>query len=190
MALTRSTMMPLGTAAPDFALPGTDGKTCRLDDFADSRTLVVAFICNHCPYVKHLKRAFAQFATDVMAGGCAVVAISSNDAEAYPADAPERMAEDAAEFAYPFPYLHDESQDVARAYDAVCTPEFYVFDRERNLAYRGQFDDSRPGGGQPATGADLRAAVDAVLNGASPDPDQKPSVGCGIKWKQSVFRSN
>ncbi len=183
MALTQSNMLSLGTAAPDFSLPDTSGKIHTLDDFADYRALVVAFICNHCPYVKHLKPAFSQFATDAMAKGAVVVAISSNDAEAYPADAPDKMAEDAAKFAYPFPYLYDESQAVARAYDAVCTPDFYVFDTGRRLVYRGQFDESRPSGEKPATGADLRAAVEAVLAGSSPDPNQKPSVGCSIKWK-------
>ncbi len=183
MALTESTMLPLGTAAPDLALPDTGGNLHRLEDFADEKALVVAFICNHCPYVKHLKQAFSDFASDVMAKGAAVVAISSNDAEAYPADAPDKMAEDVVEFGYSFPYLYDESQQVARAYDAVCTPDFYVFDGDLKLVYRGQFDGSRPRSGEPATGADLKAAVEAVLSGSNPDPDQKPSVGCSIKWK-------
>lgn len=183
MVLTQSTIMPLGTKAPDFALPDTAGKVHRLADFADSRALVVVFMCNHCPYVKHLKRALADFAAEMMPRGCAVVAISSNDAEAYPADSPEEMARDVAEFGYPFPYLYDESQEVARAYDAVCTPDFFLFDADRALAYRGQFDASRPRNDEPVTGADLRAAVEAVLSGSSPDADQVPSVGCSIKWK-------
>ena len=183
MALTESTMMPLGTAAPDFELPDPAGKLHKLADFSDSKVLVVAFICNHCPYVIHLKRAFSDFADELMAKDGAVIAINSNDATAYPDDSPERMAEDVAEFGYAFPYLIDERQAVAQAYDAVCTPDFFVFDASRALVYRGQFDGTRPNGGQAATGVDLRAAVEAVLNGAQPDGDQKPSVGCSIKWK-------
>lgn len=183
MVLTESNMMALGGKAPDFSLHGTDGKTHNLSDFSESRALAVAFICNHCPYVKHLKQAFSDLASDVMAKGAAVIAISSNDAEAYPADSPARMAEDAAKFGYRFPYLYDEDQTVAQAYGAVCTPDFFVFDADRALVYRGQFDDSRPGSGKPATGADLRAAIEAVLNGGTPDEIQTPSVGCSIKWK-------
>ena len=181
--LTESNMMQLGGDAPDFALPDTAGKIHRLGDFQASPVLVVAFICNHCPYVKHLKQALADFGRELMPQGMAMVAISSNDAEAYPADAPDKMAEDAAEFAYPFPYLYDESQSVARAYGAVCTPEFFVFDSQRRLVYRGQFDDTRPRSGGLPTGADLRAAVKSVLGGGKPDASQKPSVGCSIKWK-------
>ncbi|MEZ5811804.1 MAG: thioredoxin family protein [Rhizobiaceae bacterium] len=183
MVRTESTMMPLGTRAPDFALPDTEGKVNRLADFAASPALVVIFMCNHCPYVKHLKKALADFAAEMMPRGCAVVAINSNDAEAYPADSPEEMARDVAAFGYPFPYLYDESQDVARAYDAVCTPEFFLFDAGRSLVYRGQFDASRPRNDEPVTGADLRAAVEAVLAGTTPAADQSLSVGCSIKWK-------
>ncbi len=183
MALTESNMMPLGTMAPDFELPDPAGRLHRLADFSDSPVLVVAFICNHCPYVIHLKSTFTDFANDVMAKGGAVIAINSNDAAAYPDDSPERMAEDIAQYGYAFPYLVDESQDIARAYDAVCTPDFFVFDASRALVYRGQFDSTRPHSGKAATGVDLRAAVEAVLSGSAPDSDQKPSVGCSIKWK-------
>ena len=182
MALTQSNAMGLGTKAPEFALPDPSGKVFELGDFSGKSVLVVAFICNHCPYVKHLKQALSSLASDVMARGGAVVAINSNDASAYPDDSPERMAEDVQTFAYQFPYLVDASQDVARSYGAVCTPEFFVFDGNQALTYCGQFDGTRPGSGQ-ATGADLRAAVDAVLDGSAPLADQKPSVGCSIKWK-------
>jgi peroxiredoxin len=182
MALEESDMIPLGSDAPDFALPDTAGKLWHLRDFADAKALAVVFMCNHCPYVKHLKAALADFAREAQKQGAAVVAINANDARAYPADAPEKMAEDAKRFGYPFPYLHDESQETARAYGAVCTPEFYLFDGRRKLVYRGQFDDSRPNKGEPS-GADLRAALKAVLAGKAPAGEQKPAVGCSIKWK-------
>lgn len=183
MALTQSNMLPLGTKAPDFQLPDTTGRIVRLSDFADAPALVVAFICNHCPYVKHIRAGLAAFARDVQARGVAVVAINSNDVASYPEDSPERMAEEVRSAGYSFPYLYDESQEVARAYRAACTPDFYLFDRERRLVYRGQFDDSRPGNGVPVTGKDLRAAVDAVLAGRPVSEKQKPSSGCNIKWK-------
>lgn len=183
MSLTPSTMVQLGTSAPAFRLPDTDGKMVELNDFARSRALLVVFICNHCPFVKHVQTAFTQLARDYQAKGVAVVAISSNDVKTHPEDSPARMAEEKQRAGYTFPYLYDETQEVARAYQAACTPDFFLFDSERKLAYRGQMDDSRPSNGKPTTGADLRAALDAVLAGKSPSPEQKPSVGCNIKWK-------
>jgi peroxiredoxin len=183
MAATPSMMVPLGTPAPDFRLPDTDGKTVSLSDFANAPALLVAFICNHCPYVKHIRSAFAQLAKDYQAKGVAVVAISSNDAIAYPDDSFEKMKEEKAAAGYTFPYLYDESQDVAKVYKAACTPDFFLYDRSRRLVYRGQMDSSRPGNDKPNDGADLRAALDAVLSGASPSAKQMPSIGCNIKWK-------
>jgi peroxiredoxin len=183
MALTSSTMAPLGTPAPDFRLPDTDGKVVSLADFAHAPGLLVAFISNHCPYVKHVRDAFARLSRDYQARGVVVVAINSNDAVAYPDDSPERMREEKAQAGYPFPYLVDESQEVARKYQAACTPDFFVFGRDRRLAYRGQMDASRPGNGKPNDGADLRAALDAVLAGRQPSAEQVPSVGCNIKWR-------
>lgn len=183
MVLTSSTMIPLGTKAPEFELPDTEGKTRRLSDFADARALVVIFMCNHCPYVKHLKEALAAFGREMEAKKVAVVAISSNDITTHPADAPDKMAEDARHFGYTFPYLYDESQEVARTYGAECTPDFFLFDQNRELAYRGQFDASRPGNGVPVSGTDLRNAVNAVLTGNRPSEEQTPSIGCNIKWK-------
>ncbi|RUL87110.1 thioredoxin family protein [Tautonia sociabilis] len=176
-------MLPLGTPAPDFALPDTDGKTVRLADFAGAPALVVAFICNHCPYVKHVRHAFRDLAEELQGQGVAVVAISANDVTSHPDDSPEKMAEEKASVGYTFPYLYDESQAVAKAYRAACTPDFYVFDRDRRLAYRGQLDDSRPGNDIPPSGKDLRAAVAAVLAGRPAPAEQKPSIGCNIKWK-------
>lgn len=176
-------MLPLETLAPEFRLPATDGRCVSLADFKDAKVLVVAFLCNHCPYVKHIRAGFAQFARDVQAGGAAVVGINANDARSYPADSPARMAEEVRAAGYTFPYLYDEAQAVAKAYRAACTPDFYVFDQGRLLVYRGQFDASRPGNGAPVTGADLRAAVDAVLAGQPVSPQQKPSLGCNIKWR-------
>lgn len=181
MALS-STMLPLGTPAPDFALRDTDGTTVRLADSAGAPVLVVAFICNHCPYVQHLRDAIAAVARDYAERGVAFVGINSNDPEAYPEDAPARMREEKETVGYPFPYLFDESQEVAKAYRAACTPDFFVFDGERRLAYRGQFDASRPSNSVPVTGEDLRAALDAVLHGLAPSAEQVPSIGCGIKW--------
>lgn len=184
MAATPSTMLDLGTPAPDFALPdAASGKIVARDDFNDAAALLVAFICNHCPYVKLIKEELAAFGRAYMDKGLAMVAISANDVTTHPADAPERMAEDARTYGYPFPYLYDESQAVARAYRAACTPDFFLFDGARRLVYRGQFDDARPGNGRQPTGADLRAAADAVLAGRPAPEDQVPSIGCNIKWK-------
>ncbi|MFO1420763.1 MAG: thioredoxin family protein [Candidatus Competibacteraceae bacterium] len=184
MAQTPSTMLPLGTPAPAFSLPEpATGKTVSLDDFRDASALLVIFMCNHCPFVKHVRQGLIQFARDYQAKGLAVVAISANDVANFPADSPAKMAQEAKTFGYPFPYLYDESQSVAKAYRAACTPDFFLFDAGRKLVYRGQFDGSRPGNNIPVTGADLRAAVDAVLAGQPIAPDQKPSIGCNIKWK-------
>ncbi len=185
MAATPSKMVPLGTKAPPFRLPDPAGKIVSLDDFADKPALLVMFICNHCPYVKHIRSALAQFAREYIPKGLAIVGINSNDISQYPEDSPEKMAEEAREAGYIFPYLFDETQEVAKAYGAACTPDFFLFDRERKLVYRGQFDDSRPGSNVPVTGADLRAAVDAVLAGRPVPEKQKPSLGCNIKWKQA-----
>lgn len=183
MARTPSTMRELGTLLPSFELPDTiSGKLVRSSDWND-QIVVVAFICNHCPFVIHLKRDLAEFGRHCQSQNVTMVAISSNDAATYPADAPELMKADAGEFQYVFPYLYDESQSVARAFDAACTPDFFVFDRAGALAYRGQFDDSRPGNGVPVTGQDLRAAVAALVSGERPSLAQKPSIGCNIKWK-------
>lgn len=176
-------MLPLGTPAPDFSLPDTDEKLLSLADFKDAPALVVMFICNHCPYVKHLQADLAKFGKDYAAKGAAIVAISSNDVANYPDDSPQRMKADARRFGYTFPYLYDESQATAKAYRAACTPDFYVFGKDRKLIYRGQFDASRPGNGIPVTGSDLRAATDAALAGKPAPADQKPSMGCNIKWK-------
>ena len=183
MALTESKMIELGTKAPDFTLPDPSGRLWRLSDFEGGEALLVVFMCNHCPFVKHLKPALAALTREMQPKGLESVAISANDIESHPADAPEKMAEEAEQFGYVFPYLYDESQETARAYGALCTPDFFLFDRERRLAYRGQFDDSRPGDGKPVTGADLRAAIEALLSGQRPSEDQKPSIGCNIKWK-------
>jgi peroxiredoxin len=183
MAETPSQMVPLGTPAPDFALPDTQGRVVTRDSFAGSRGLLVAFICNHCPFVKHIRKGFAQFGRDYAGRGLAIVAINANDVERHPADSPERMAEEAKSAGYDFPYLYDESQAVARAYGAACTPDFFLFDAERRLAYRGQFDASRPSNRVPVTGADLRAAADAVLAGRPAPAEQRASIGCNIKWK-------
>jgi peroxiredoxin len=183
MALTASTMLPLGTAAPAFHLPDISGRLVFLADFKDAPALVVVFMCNHCPYVKHIRAGLAQFGRDVQPRAVAVVGISSNDVFSYPEDGPVKMAAEARAAGYTFPYLFDEAQTVAQAYHAACTPDFYLFDGQRRLLYRGQFDDSRPGNAVPVTGKDLRAAVDAVLAGRPVSPDQKPSLGCNIKWK-------
>jgi peroxiredoxin len=177
-----SRMLALGTIAPAFRLPDIQGKVIALDDYRSFTGLVVAFICNHCPYVQHVRAEFARFAGDYQSRGIVVIAISSNDVQAYPQDGPAGMAKEARSAGYTFPYLFDESQDVARAYQAACTPDFYLFDPGKRLVYRGQFDSSRPGRGT-ASGADLRAACDALLSGKAVSSDQKPSVGCNIKWK-------
>jgi peroxiredoxin len=183
MALTNSTMLALGSKAPGFRLPDTEGKTVSRDDFKAAPALLVAFICNHCPYVKHVRHAFAALAKEYEARGVAVVGISSNDVTTHPDDSPANMAREKAEVGYTFPYLYDDTQEVARAYEAACTPDFYVFDGDRSLVYRGQMDGSRPGSDVPVTGRDLRAALDAVLAGTPVSQDQKPSLGCNIKWK-------
>jgi peroxiredoxin len=176
-------MLPLGTKAPDFSLVNVDGKTVSLADFNGKPALVVIFMCNHCPFVKHLAPALAHFGHECMQKGAAIVAISSNDVATHPADSPEQMVHEAEDRGYTFPYLYDETQEVAKAYRAACTPDFFLFDGDRKLVYRGQFDSSRPDNGMPVTGADLRAAVDAVLAGKKPAGDQTPSIGCNIKWK-------
>jgi len=171
-------------AAPEFALPEpASGRVLSLDDFADARGLLVAFWCNHCPFVKHVRDAFVDFARRAQERGVAVVAINANDADAYPDDAPEAMAREAAAAGYSFPYLFDESQEVAKAYGAACTPDFFLFDGARRLYYRGQFDASRPGNDVPVTGEDLERAVDALLAGEPAPEPQLPSVGCNIKWR-------
>jgi peroxiredoxin len=182
MVRTPSTMLPLGTKAPDFSLVNVDGRTVSLADFDDSQALVVMFICNHCPFVKHLADGLAQFGAEYMRKGVAVIGINSNDVATYPADSPEQMVAEAEARGYSFPYLYDETQEVAKEYHAACTPDFFLFDRDRRLAYRGQFDSSRPDSGIPVTGADLRAAVDAVLAGKKPADKQQPSIGCNINW--------
>ncbi len=184
MARTPSTMLELGTNAPDFALlDPASGKTVALADFDARPALLVAFICNHCPYVKHLREAFAAFAKEYADKGLAVVAINSNDVENYPDDSPEKMVEEVNTQGYVFPYLYDESQEVAKAYQAACTPDFFLFDKDRKLAYRGQFDESRPGNDAPVTGQDMRAAVDALLAGQAVPADQIASLGGNMKWK-------
>lgn len=183
MVMTASTMLPLGTQAPDFSLTNVDGTTVSLSDFAGRQGLLVIFMCNHCPFVKHLRSALAEFGREYQEKGLGIVGISSNDVLTHPDDGPEQMAEEARSAGYTFPYLYDESQGVAKAYHAACTPDFFLFDGDCKLVYRGQFDDSRPDSGLPVTGADLRAACDAVLAGRDVPAEQKPSIGCNIKWK-------
>lgn len=184
MALRQSRMIELGTRAPDFALPDVvSGRIVKLADFAAAPALLVAFICNHCPYVRHVRAGFVAFAREYGPKGLAIVAISANDAAAYPDDAPEAMAREAKNAGFTFPYLYDETQAVARAYEAICTPDFFLFDRERGLVYRGRFDAARPGSNVPVSGADLRAAADALLAGRPVPAEQQPSMGCSIKWK-------
>ncbi len=183
MVQTLSKMLSLGTKAPSFRLPDPQGKWISSDDFAGAPALLVAFICNHCPYVQHIRPRFAELAREYQARGVAIVAVNSNDVQSYPDDRPEKMAEEIQQVGYTFPYVYDETQEVAKAYQAACTPDFFLFDKNRLLVYRGQFDDSRPSNGQPITGADLRAALYAVLEGRPVSTNQKPSVGCNIKWK-------
>ena len=183
MVAVNSTMLPLGTRAPDFRLPDTNGQIVSPGDFKDSPALLVIFMCNHCPYVKQIRAGLAQLARDYQPRGLAMVGISSNDVSNYPQDSPAKMAEEAKSAGYIFPYLYDETQQVAKAYHAACTPDIYLFDRDQRLVYRGQFDDSRPGNNIPVTGKDLRAAIDLVLAGKPVSPNQKPSIGCNIKWK-------
>lgn len=185
MALTPSNMLPLGTPAPDFALPDTvSGRTLGLNDVAGELGTLVMFICNHCPYVLHVNAELVRLGSECRAQGVGVVAISANDAEAYPDDAPDRMRDQALDLGYPFPYLHDQTQLVARAYQAACTPDFFLFDARRLLFYRGRLDGSTPGNGVALTGADLRAAVAALRAGQPPLAPQLPSMGCNIKWRR------
>ncbi len=183
MAATPSTMLPLGTPLPSFSLPDAVSNRVVSSDELLGSPAVVAVVCNHCPYVKHIRSGLAEFGRFAAEHGVKIVAMSSNDIRGYPADAPPLMAQEAREAGYTFPYLFDESQDVAKAFQAACTPEFYLFDREGKLAYRGQFDDSRPSNQIPVTGKDLRQAVEALLAGERPSTDQKPSIGCNIKWR-------
>jgi peroxiredoxin len=184
MALTESTMLDLGTVAPDFALPDVvTGMTVRRDDFRGQKGLLVIFLCTHCPYVKHVEKGLAQLGADY-AGKLGIVAIGSNDAESYPDDSPAGLKAQAQKLGFKFPYLYDESQSVAHAYDAACAPDIYLFEKDFKLVYRGQFDASRPGNGIPVTGKDLRAALDAVLQGEKPSADQQAAIGCNIKWKR------
>lgn len=183
MVRTPSTMLPLGTPAPDFSLPNVDGQTVSLADAAGPKGTLVMFICNHCPFVKHVADQLAALGRDYLPRGLGVVAISSNDVSAHPADSPEQMVHEAEDRGYVFPYLYDESQEVAQAYHAACTPDFFLFDGDKKLVYRGQLDASRPGNDIPVTGADLRAAIDAVLGGQPVAAEQRPSLGCNIKWK-------
>ena len=179
-----STMLALGTKAPDFELPDVvTGRTVSIRDFDAKRALLVMFICRHCPYVKHVRAELARLGRDFADSELAIVAISANDPADYPEDAPEGLAEEAREAGYAFPYLFDETQEVAKAYTAACTPDLFVFDADRALVYRGQLDDSRPSNVLPVTGADLRAAIDAVLSGGPVSQDQRASVGCGLKWR-------
>ncbi|OJJ17086.1 thioredoxin family protein [marine bacterium AO1-C] len=184
MALTPTRQIPLGFTAPDFSLPDTvSGKTLSLDELASDKATVVMFICNHCPYVKHVNEGLVQLAQDYLLKGVAFIAISSNDVANYPEDSPARMTAMAKTLGYPFPYLYDETQEVAKAYSAECTPDFSIFDGDRKCVYRGQLDGSRPGSGTPVTGEDIRKALDAMLAGESVSAEQIPSVGCNIKWK-------
>jgi peroxiredoxin len=183
MVRTASTMSPLGSPAPDFSLLNVDGHVVSLSDFADAPALLVMFICNHCPYVKHVAPVLAQVCRQYQAQGVAVVAISSNDSVGYPDDSPEQMVREAQKRGYTFPYLFDETQEVAQAYGAACTPDFFLYDRNRKLVYRGQLDSSRPRSDVPVTGEDLTAAVRAVLAGQPVAENQRPSLGCNIKWK-------
>lgn len=184
MALTASTMLPLGTQAPDFHLPDVvSGKSISLATFADKKALLVMFICQHCPFVKHVKAELAQLGKDYIPNDLAIVGISANDVNKYPADAPEFLKQMATEVGFNFPLCYDETQEIAKAYTAACTPDFFIFDAEGKLVYRGQLDDSRPSNDKPVTGGDLRAAIEAVLAGKPLASEQKPSIGCNIKWK-------
>ncbi len=177
-------MLELGTPAPAFELPDvTSGQIVGLEQFKGQKALLVMFICRHCPFVKHVQNELARLGTDYAGRSLGIIAISSNDADAYPDDAPESLREMASQLGFTFPFCYDETQQTAKAYSAACTPDFFLFDEKRRLVYRGQLDDSRPGNGKPVTGRDLRAAIDAVLNGRPVDPNQKPSIGCNIKWR-------
>ncbi len=183
MAATASTMLPLGTKAMDFSLPDIEGRIVSLSDFSEGQALVVVFMCNHCPFVKHVIDGLIDLVGDYQGKGVAFIAINANDVETYPDDRPEKMAEFARQKGFTFPYLYDQTQEVAKAYHAACTPDFFVFDGDRDLVYRGQMDDSRPGNKEPVTGADLRTALDAVIEGRPAPDEQRPSMGCNIKWQ-------
>lgn len=183
MARTPSSMAPLGMAAPDFQLTNVDGRQVALADFAGRPALLVVFMCNHCPFVIHIADELARLTREYMDKGVGAVGINANDAATHPADSPERMVAEAEQRGYAFPYLYDETQKTAKAYHAACTPDFFLFDAQRRLVYRGQLDDSRPDNGVPVTGKDLRAAMDAVLTGRPVPEPQKPSIGCNVKWK-------
>lgn len=184
MALTPSTMLPLGTKAPDFQLPDTvSGKTISLDTFAGKKGLLVIFMCRHCPFVKHIQGELVKIGKDYAGSNLGIIAISANDAANYPEDAPHLLKEMAVELGFTFPFCYDETQETAQAYTAACTPDFFLFDANRELVYRGQLDDSRPNNHKPVTGKDLRSAIDALLGDAPVHSDQKPSIGCNIKWK-------
>ena len=184
MVMTASTMLALGTSAPDFSLPDIEGNVISINDFKEAPALLVVFMCNHCPFVKHILSGLIELIKEYQAKGVAVVGINSNDVTNFPEDSPEMMAKIAKEKGFTFPYLYDETQAVAKAYRAACTPDFFLFSKERKLVYRGQMDDSRPGNNIPITGADLRAALDAVLEAEPVPQEQKPSMGCNIKWKE------
>lgn len=184
MALTASTMLPLGTQAPDFQLLDVvSNRTISLDTFAGKKALLVMFICRHCPFVKYIQTELAQIGKDYASEEVGIVAISANDIIQYPDDAPDQLKAMAEQLGFTFPFCYDASQETAKAYTAACTPDFFLFDADRKLVYRGQLDDSRPSNGKPVTGEDLRAAIDAVLADKPVNPDQKPSIGCNIKWK-------
>ena len=186
MVKTNSTMLPLGTKAPDFSLVNVDGRTVSLTDFDQQSALLVMFLCNHCPYVIHVADEIARLAMEYQPKGVAVVGISSNDVSKYPQDSPEQMVHEAEQRGYTFPYLYDETQEVAKAYRAACTPDFFLFDESRSLVYRGQLDDSRPKTDIPVTGSSLRAAIDGLLSGNPISEPHKPSLGCNIKWKEDA----
>jgi len=186
MVRTASTMLPLGTPAPGFSLTNVDGSTVEFADVAGRHGTVIMFICNHCPFVKHVADQLAALGRDYLPAGIGFAAISSNDVSSHPSDSPEQMVHEAELRGYPFPYLYDETQEVAQAYRAACTPDFFVFDAARKLAYRGQLDSSRPGNDVPVTGKDLRTALDALVAGREPDGGQRPSLGCNIKWKPGL----
>jgi peroxiredoxin len=189
MARTPSNMIPLGTSVPSFNLPDTvSGKNYSFDDLKGSKASVIMFICNHCPFVKHVNDGIVSLANDYLSKGVKFVGISSNDVVNYPDDSPEKMKETATELKYPFPYLYDETQEVAKAFDAACTPDFYIFDKDGRLVYRGQLDDSRPSLDIPVTGKDIREALDNILSGKAVSDFQRPSIGCNIKWKILVAK--
>lgn len=186
MVLTPSTMVKLGTPIPEFSLPDTSGNLVSLEDFSGAPGLLVIFLCNHCPYVKHIRTTLAEVTATFLEEGLKVVGINSNDVVEYPEDSPQRMAEEKRKFGYQFPYLFDETQSVAKSFGASCTPDFFLYDSKLKLCYRGQFDESRPGNKLRVTGEDLCQAVEALLAGKSPSEDQRPSIGCNIKWKASA----